>query len=109
MTNSKEFDQKLQKIGSIFKVEMVNESMFKVIQEHRSILSIPLDLDRVRDFNSKSNNKQLYLIAEKTLKTCAIYLDTFNSFDEIYRIKYITNEKILLNMLLGKNLNHVIL
>ena len=86
MTNSKEFDQKLQKTGGVFKVDMVNDSMFKVIQDHRSMLSIPLDLDKVRDFNSKLNNKQLYLttdmpglylIDEKTLKTCAIYLDIY--------------------------------
>lgn len=103
MTNSKEFDQMVLKTGSVFKVDIVDEFMFKVIQEHRSMLSIPLDLDRVRDFNSKLNNKQLYLttdmpglylIDEKTLKTCAIYLDIYkDGFDEVPWIKYMTNEK----------------
>lgn len=103
MTNSKEFDQMVLKTGSVFKVDIVDEFMFKVIQEHRSMLSIPLDLDRVRDFSSKLNNKQLYLttdmpglylIDEKTLKTCAIYLDIYkDGFDEVPWIKYMTNEK----------------
>ncbi|WP_347284100.1 hypothetical protein [Lactobacillus taiwanensis] len=102
MTNSKEFDQKLQKTGSVFKVDMVNDSMFKVIQEHRSILSIPLELDRVKDFSSKLACKQLYLTTdmpglylfdEKTLKMHAIYLDLFTSVDEAAWIDYITNEK----------------
>lgn len=102
MTNSKEFDQMLLGTGYIFKVDMVSETMFKTIQDHRSILSIPLDLNRVKDFSSKLTCKQLYLTTdmpgvylfdEKTLKMHAIYLDLFNSIDEIAWIEHITNEK----------------
>ena len=117
MTNSKEFDQMVLKTGSVFKVDIVDEFMFKVIQEHRSMLSIPLDLDRVRDFNSKLNNKQLYLttdmpglylIDEKTLKTCAIYLDIYkDGFDEAPWIKYMINGKNSIEYIVEreKNLN----
>lgn len=102
MANSKEFDQMLLGTGCVFKVDMVSESMFKIIQEHRSILSIPLDLDRVREFSSKLTCKQLYLTTdmqglylfdEKTLKIHAVYLDLLNSFDEAVWIEYITDEK----------------
>lgn len=102
MTNSKEFDQMLLRTGYVFKVDMVSETMFKTIQEHRSILSIPLELDRVKDFSSKLTCKQLYLTTdmpglylfdEKTLKMHAIYLDLFTSVDETAWIDYITNEK----------------
>lgn len=102
MTNSKEFDQMLLGTGYVFKLDMVSETMFKTIQEHRSILSIPLELDRVKDFSSKLTCKQLYLTTdmpglylfdEKTLKMHAIYLDLFTSVDEAAWINYITNEK----------------
>lgn len=100
--NSKAFDQMLLGTGYVLKVDMVSETMFKTIQEHRSILSIPLELDRVKDFSSKLTCKQLYLTTdmpglylfdEKTLKMHAIYLDLFTSVDETAWINYITNEK----------------
>lgn len=103
MINSKEFDQKLLETESIFKVDMVNKPMFELIQKHRPIYSVPLDLDRVREFNSKLNSGQLYLttdmaglylIDEKTLKMFAIYLELFkDGFDETTWTKYVTNEK----------------
>lgn len=115
IANSKEFDQMLLGSGSVFKVDMVNKAMFEIIQAHRSSLSVPLDLDGVRNFSSKLNSKQLYLTTdmpglylfdEKTLRTCAIYIDLFEkNFDETWWLEYITDEKNSIEYIVEKERN----